>query len=134
MLILKNEKKKIFFSRGFNFANWLPADFLLVFNFANLAKFKKITKICLVNNSSLEGNFELIICDKHFFFGKSQNSFLCFCLCGLFWSVNTLILDKSYQFRQATELLQKSGTVRILKVHIIFCSLRWAEKSYQLMG
>ena len=32
------KRKKKFFSRGFNFANWLPVDFLREFNFANLAK------------------------------------------------------------------------------------------------
>ena len=38
MLILKIEKKKSFFSHGFNFANWLPVNFSQGFNFLNLTK------------------------------------------------------------------------------------------------
>ena len=39
LLILKNGKN--FFSRGFDYANWLPVDFLQGFNFANLTKIRK---------------------------------------------------------------------------------------------
>ena len=38
------KKKKKFFSRGFNFANWLPVDFSRVFNFAELAKIRENRK------------------------------------------------------------------------------------------
>ena len=37
----KNKKKRIIFSRGFNFVNWLPVDFSRRFNFVNLSKIRE---------------------------------------------------------------------------------------------
>ena len=63
----------------------------------------------------------LTVCDNHFCIEYSQNSFSHYPTVGSFWSAKYLILGKSRRLGQPIILFQKADTLKILKIHIMFC-------------
>ena len=62
----------------------------------------------------------------HFLFENSQNSFWCGSPFGPFWTAK-------YPIQTTHHTFQESRHLRLLKIHIIFCSPSGAKKRYQLM-
>ena len=68
-----------------------------------------------------------------FEFENTQNSFSCGLSFGPFWSVKYLNFGQELPIWTAHHIFWKVETLRLLKIHVMFCSLRDAKKRYHLM-
>ena len=88
----------------------------------------KTRKMTLLFSSTFSS---LTDCNNQFFESEnSQNWFWCGPLLVHSGLKNTSILSKSYRFGQPIILLQKLSSLKLVKIHVMFCPQRYAKKPF----